>query len=277
MEGSLYAELWGVLNDEGRYWGDQWQKMGDWGHELSDYAQLGAEGLQLLWEAIQLAWQVLREWGDDIFRAIKSCLSFISSLATTAIHDITAFMSKIGPISQEILKDAQTALNDEEKGDDLGALTALMEMLVNPERMMMGQQMMDPQQIEKILEKQAPWLVGLWDDLPTWAKIAIILTLLAGALWLAHGAKSGGGTSADQQKRMNSIRQQLANQGINVSNTQIQALIQAGYSDAQIIAILKTADLNQSGNSYITDYAGRKVYGHTLSLHVNIDNTDLKN
>jgi hypothetical protein len=253
------------------------RQLGNWGQELNDYAQLGAEGLQLLWEAIQLAWQVLSEWGDAIFRAVQSCLSFISSIATTAIHDITAFMDKIGAIAQEILKDAQLALSDEEKGDDLGALAALMDMLVNPELMLMGQQMVSPQEMEQILEKQAPWLLGLWDKLPLWAKIAIIASLIAGVALLAFAAKSGGGTSADQQKRINSIRQQLATEGISVSNTQIQDLIKAGYSDAQIISILKTADLNQSGKMYIADYAGHKVYGHTLSLHVNIDNTDLKN
>lgn len=256
----------GVGSDISRYWSDQWQKLGDWWHEGGDYLQLAGEGLHMAWDAIQLVWQTLRQWAEDIFQAVKHCLSFISSIETKAIQDITAFISGT-------VQDVQRLVDDVQKGDYNAALKELLNDFINPELRMAGLQPLSQSQLQEMLPP------GFWQwfkSLPTWAKVlalgVVVLMVIGILLW---GAISGG-KSTDQQRKMNRIRARLAAEGVTVTNAQIEALLKAGYSEDQIYYILKTADLTKSANLFITDYAGRKVYGHTLSLHVKISNTDLK-
>ncbi|GCE15805.1 hypothetical protein [Tengunoibacter tsumagoiensis] len=163
------------LSDEGHLIGDAW-------HAGTDELRIAGDGLRILWDALQLAWKILRQWAEDIYHAVTNCLSTIGSFASTAAHDIQNFLGGAGAIVQEIIKDAQAFVTDEEKGNDLAALADFADMLVNPVRMMSGQQALTQQAMEQVILKKAPWLLTIFNKLPTWVKLLIIAILAIGVV-----------------------------------------------------------------------------------------------
>lgn len=269
--GQSFGQAWDDLvhgnfgaagHDFQQSWSDFCQSWPDLGQFLLDC------GL-LLWESIfEMTGAALVQCAEDIWQALTSLAHGVSDLVATGVNDIQKDIAA----AWEFIKDEATFDYDMARGDYKDALLALIAADVNPILIEEGLQPLSQGQIQEMLPPSFwQWFKGL----PGWLKVVIGVVVAVIIIGLLFGGISGGGKT-DQQRKIDRIRERLSKDGITATNSQIEELLKAGYTEDQVYYILKTSDLSKSANMYITDYAGHKVYGHTLSLHVKISNTDLK-
>ncbi len=269
--GQSFGQAWNDLvhGNFGASGHDFQQSWNDFSQTWPDLGQFLLDCGLIMWQSVfEMTWAALVQCAEDIWQALQSLAQDIRNLVATDINDIQKDMAA----TWEYIKDEATFDYDMARGDYTDALLALIAADINPILIEEGLQPLSQSQIQEMLP---PSFWQWFKNLPGWAKItigAVVAIIIIGLLlW---GGSSGGNT--DQQRKITRIRNRLSADGITVKDSQIEELLKAGYTEDQVYYILKAANLDKSADMYITAYDGHKVYGHTLSSHVNISNTDLR-